>query len=174
MLPFQCTGKNLVLGLQRPICNAMFATNSHPLLWHWIGHFALRGLFLTFKRHPFGQITSKFPSSSGIRFNDVGRQEFCELEIHRYRLIYVITVSVNSICWIMIRARKAVFTHSDHSCRSRFWLISATGAPGCLGGNWIWKGLLKKGLQGVQGNEWRQPAKEGLGLGWRGRWSERQ
>lgn len=28
-------------------------------------------------------------------------------------LLYVITVSVNSICWIMIRAEKAVFTHSD-------------------------------------------------------------
>lgn len=46
--------------------------------------------------------------------------KFCELEIHRYMLIYVIPVSVNSICWVMIRVEKAVFTHSDHSCRSRF------------------------------------------------------
>lgn len=141
MLPFHCSGKNMVLGLQRPACDAIFATNS--LLWHWTGHFALQVLFLTSKIHPLGQIISKFPSSSGIRFGDVRRQEFCELEICRYMLIYVITVSVNSICWIMIRAQNAVFTLSDHSCRSGFWLISATGVPGCLGGNWIWKGLLK-------------------------------
>lgn len=28
MLPFQCSGKTPVLGLQRPICNVMFAMNS--------------------------------------------------------------------------------------------------------------------------------------------------
>lgn len=81
---------------------------------------ALWGLFLTYEMCSLGQITSKFPFSSGIRVGDVRRQEFCELEIDRYKLIYVITMSVNSICWIMIRAQNATFTHSDRGCRSRF------------------------------------------------------
>lgn len=131
-----------------PVSDVISSTNS--LQWPWIGHFALWGQFLTYKMHALGQITSKFPCSSGIQFGDVRRQEFCELEIYRYMLLFVITMSVNSTCWIMIRAQNAVFTHSHHSCRSRFWLISATGAHGCLGRNWIWKGLLK-GLAGSQG-----------------------
>lgn len=80
---------------------------------HW-------GLFLTCRMCSLGQITSEFPFSFGIRVADVRRQEFCEPEIYRYELIYVITVSVNSICWIMIRTHNAVFTHSDHSCGRRF------------------------------------------------------
>lgn len=86
---------------------------------------ALRGLFLTFKRHPLGQIT--LCSLPALAFDSVMLKTVCELEMMQIHvLIYVIPVSVNSICWVMIRAEQAVFTHSDHSCRSRFWLISAT------------------------------------------------
>lgn len=81
---------------------------------------ALGGLFLTYKVCSLGQITSKFPFSAGIRVGDVRRQEFCKLEIHRYKLMYVITMSVNSICWIMIRAQNTTFAHSDRGCRSRY------------------------------------------------------
>lgn len=78
----------------------------------------LGSLFLASKRLPLGQRTSKTPSSSSIQ-SDVGRQEFCKLDINRYMLIFVIIMSINSICWMMIRARNAVFTGSDHSCGSR-------------------------------------------------------
>lgn len=81
---------------------------------------ALWGLFFTYETCSSGPITSKFPFSSGVRVGDVRRQEFCKLEIHRYKLIRVITMSVKSICWFMIKAQNAAFTHSDLSCGSRF------------------------------------------------------